>query len=172
MSPVAPTILIKPAVAEDYPVILELNEAAVPAVNSIDISSLIHLHRQSEALLVARELVARDESRVVAFLLALPESADYTSINFQYFQSHYSSFAYVDRIVVDSSYRRSGIGEGLYAELFAATEKPITCEVNVRPPNPGSLAFHQRLGFTVIGEQDTEGGIKRVALMLNNRAAP
>ena len=165
MPAVAQGILFEPALDEDYPTILKLNEAAVPAVNSIDRELLKHLHEQSEAL-----VVGRDQGKVVAFLLALPETADYRSINFQYFQNHYPLFAYVDRIVVDSSYRSAGIGESLYAELLATTEKPITCEVNVRPPNPGSLAFHQRLGFAVIGEQDTDDGAKRVALMLKSRS--
>ena len=37
--------------------------------------------------------------------------------------------------------------------------------MNVRPRNDGSLRFHQRYGFTAVGEQDTEGGAKRVTLL-------
>ena len=41
----------------------------------------------------------------------------------------------------------------------------VTCEVNLEPPNPASLAFHARLGFRQVGEQVTKGGSVRVALL-------
>ena len=41
----------------------------------------------------------------------------------------------------------------------------ITCEVNTRPANPDSMAFHERLGFREVGRQQTEGGAKEVALL-------
>ena len=44
----------------------------------------------------------------------------------------------------------------------------VVCEVNLDPPNPGSDAFHERLGFRVVDEQDT--GDKRVALMVRENA--
>lgn len=42
----------------------------------------------------------------------------------------------------------------------------LTCEVNLEPPNPHSLAFHHRLGFTQVGEQVTTRGTVRVALLV------
>ncbi|HXV37437.1 MAG TPA: hypothetical protein VEC18_09820 [Myxococcota bacterium] len=33
------------------------------------------------------------------------------------------------------------------------------------PPNPGSLAFHERCGFVEVGRQDTDGGAKLVCLV-------
>ncbi|NNE42793.1 MAG: GNAT family N-acetyltransferase, partial [Gemmatimonadetes bacterium] len=41
----------------------------------------------------------------------------------------------------------------------------ITCEVNTRPRNDGSLRFHARLGFREVGTQETEGGAKAVSLL-------
>ena len=41
----------------------------------------------------------------------------------------------------------------------------MTCEVNLEPPNPESLAFHDRLGFGRVGEQATKGGSVVVALL-------
>lgn len=155
------------ATTGDYPGILALNEAAVPNVNSIDAGVLENLHEQSLLLAVARDTAA-DDPAIAGFLLALPETATYGSINFGYFKSRYPNFAYVDRVVVNAGYRRGGIGRQLYAFLIESAQRKerITCEVNVRPPNPVSLSFHTSLGFAAVAEQDTEGGAKRVALMV------
>jgi len=156
-------IEISAATAADYPDILTLNEAAVPAVNLIPRARLEHLHQQSLHLLVARN--GRD---IAGFLLALPETADYDSINFDYFRRSYPRFVYIDRIVVSDRIRRSGVGVALYRDLesmLPESSPMMACEVNLHPPNPQSLAFHQRLGFEAVGEQETEGGTKRVCLM-------
>jgi predicted GNAT superfamily acetyltransferase len=146
-----------------YPALLSLNEGAIPAVNRIDRGDLQHLHEQSRALIVALNGPA-----VAGFLLALDETAEYGSPNFTYFRRTYDRFVYVDRIVVSPDHRRLGIGAGLYRHLFdvARGAPRITCEVNVKPPNPGSLSFHEHLGFKVVDEQETENGTKRVALMV------
>ena len=159
-------LAIEAATADDYEGILALNEAAIPAVNRIDTAELTALHGQAACLLVARKA-----DRLLGFLLALDETADYASENFQYFRDHYDAFAYVDRIVVAAESRGLGLGGRLYEALgLALASAPrIACEVNVRPPNPGSLAFHERLGFAVVGEQDTGGGAKRVALMIREQ---
>lgn len=147
----------------DYDALLAMNTAAVPAVNRIDRQLLEGLHLQAETLLVARE-----SATPAGFLLALNEGADYGSPNFLFFKRHYPRFAYVDRVVVDDRLRGRGIGAHLYQALIAHRRHQglITCEVNLEPPNPGSLAFHQRLGFRTVGEQTTEAGSKRVALMV------
>ncbi len=161
-------IHFEPATEADYQDILRLNEAAVPAVSSIDEPALAELHRQAQFL-----TLARSEGKLAGFLLVLNEQADYASLNYQYFKNHYDRFLYVDRIVVSEACRGQGIGASLYTALFeAAPDIPrVTCEVNVRPPNPGSLRFHGSLGFDVVGEQDTDGGAKRVALMSCERQA-
>ncbi|MCB1684900.1 MAG: GNAT family N-acetyltransferase [Pseudomonadales bacterium] len=151
---------------DDYDALLTMNTAAVPAVNRIDRNLLEKLHRQAEVLLVARESAAPGSP--AGFLLALNEQADYGSPNFLYFRDRYPSFAYVDRVVVDPRVRGQGIGKRLYQALIEHRRNQglITCEVNVEPPNPGSLSFHQRMGFRAVDEQATEGGNKRVALMV------
>ena len=65
--------------------------------------------------------------------------------------------------------RSQGVGPRLYAAVEdvarADGASEVTCEVNVRPANPGSLAFHARLGFVEVGRQETKGGSTEVALL-------
>jgi len=157
---------IRQAVPADYPAVLALNEGAVPSVNSIPLDKLAHLHRQSVYF-----GVACDDRGLAGFLLALDEGAHYDSINFRYFQRHYPRFAYVDRVVVRPERHRAGIGLRLYADLLAVVTRSVplvACEVNLEPPNPGSLSFHERMGFEPVGEQLTEGGSKKVCLMIRS----
>ncbi len=156
-------MIFEDATVADYPAILELNQAAIPEVSALDEAGLAALHDHAVSL-----TVARSDDEVAGFMLILKEGADYGSLNYQYFARRYDAFHYVDRIVVGERFRRQGVGAGLYDVLFTlAGDAPrITCEVNVRPPNPGSLQFHRRLGFVILDEQDTDGGEKRVALMV------
>ena len=156
-------IRIEAANPADYPAILSLNQAAVPEVSHLDQAGLAARHQQAVLL-----SVARSGDTVAGFMLVLREGADYSSPNYRYFARNYDVFHYVDRIVVGADFRRQGVGATLYQTLFdsAADAARITCEVNVRPPNPDSLKLHESLGFHVVAEQDIEGGGKRVALMV------
>lgn len=105
----------------------------------------------------------------IAFLIGMFPGASYESENYRYFEAGGSDSLYVDRIVVAESVRGSGIGRLLYEAVFMLAREQsrseITCEVNLDPPNPESLAFHARFGFTRVGEQSTKGGAVTVALL-------
>ncbi|GGB35234.1 acetyltransferase [Roseibium aquae] len=129
-----------------------MNTAAVPAVNDLTEDALHQLIRQSLACPVA---IAQD--RPVGFLLCLAEGLAYDSRNYRHLGQMRARFAYTDRICVDDSMRNQKVGEKLYQAVFQTvdpTGRSLVCEVNTRPPNPGSLRFHKRLGFTEIGEAD------------------
>ena len=155
---------LRSATAADRGAILELNEGVVPHVNSIPLSVLEDLHRKCFSLTIAEV-----GGQLADFLLALGPQTDYDSLNFQWFRERYESFTYVDRIVVGASYRRLGIARDLYADLEQRSRgvDSLTCEVNLRPPNSGSVAFHRRIGFREVGQQDLEGS-RRVSLMLKD----
>ena len=91
-----------------------------------------------------------------AFLIAFDQDADYDSPNFLWFRDRYERFAYVDRVVVAASAHGQGLGralyEGLFVEAKAAGYPCIVAEVNTVPPNPGSLSFHDKMGFEAVGE--------------------
>ena len=149
---------------EHYAEVLKLNDAAVPNVNRLSLQDLERLARQAKLFLVAID----DAENVAGFILTLDESADYDSPNFRFFQQEFERFLYVDRIVIDSTTQRSGVGSQLYTEINQrlGDQYPLlTCEVNIEPPNPQSMNFHRRLGFVGVGEQDTENDTKRVLLM-------
>ena len=154
---------IQEAGQSNYESILVLNELAVPHVNSISMETLRHLHSQSISLGVAHV-----DNQVVGYLLALDQNSKYNSLNFQWFVNKYPTFTYVDRIVVSSDFRRRGLAEALYAHLLGKippTCPVLTCEVNTKPENPGSMAFHATLGFEAVGEQSTEQGAKSVCML-------
>jgi predicted GNAT superfamily acetyltransferase len=69
-------------------------------------------------------------------------------------------------VVVRPEARGRGVARALYAdaERLAAAERMhvLCCEVNLDPPNPGSMAFHERLGFAPAGEAIDRRNGKRV----------
>jgi len=162
---------IRPAVAADFDAILALNEESVAALSPLTFERLCTLHSQA-----ARHCVVEDDGAVVAFVLALRESADYDSPNFRWFVARYDRFLYVDRIVVSANARARGAGTLLYRDLFefaaASSVDLMTCEYDLDPPNPRSQRFHARFGFAEVGRQQVAGGMKQVSLQLARVPVP
>lgn len=156
--------------AADLEAIHALNQANDPHVNALSPEALRAIVAESALLRVATV-----DGEVVAFVLALAPRADYASANFRWFRERYAAFLYVDRIAVELRQRGRGIGAMLYdaveARAVALGMPLIACEVNLRPPNPESLAFHAHRGFVEVGRQDTEGGAKTVALLAKHVGA-
>ncbi|GAA0775092.1 hypothetical protein GCM10009077_11830 [Roseibium denhamense] len=102
-------------------------------------------------------LVAQHNGTPAGFLLCIGNGTDYQSPNYVWLSQKLDAFAYTDRICVSEELRGQNIGDALYKALFAhlaGTGRSFVCEVNERPPNPGSLRFHKRLGFAEIGTAD------------------
>lgn len=99
---------------------------------------------------------ARCIDNAAGFLIAFDQDSAYENANFDWFGQRFSRFVYIDRIVVSASHRGQGLARRLYGDLFAwaqaAGHDRITCEVNIDPPNPGSDTFHDRLGFSEVGQ--------------------
>jgi predicted GNAT superfamily acetyltransferase len=155
------TITLKP---DDFALVLAMNNAAVPNVSAAEPEELAALIEMSE-LTVA----LADGDTVLGFVLTLPPGVNYGSENYRWFSKRYDNFVYVDRIVVSEDARNRGVGVELYrlvAEHAVKQAVPtILCEVNLEPPNPGSLRFHERIGFVEVGQQHTKGGTFQVSLL-------
>ena len=101
-------------------------------------------------------------------MIGLKAGKDYKSENYIWINQRYSSFIYVDRIIIGSNYRNEGLGFYFYDHLIESMQgkvENILCEVNIKPYNKQSIKFHKKYGFEEIGKQDTEKGKKRVAYM-------
>jgi hypothetical protein len=158
-------------IARDAP----LSEALL-ALNNAHAQELSWLAPERLADLVGQAFSARRIGLLHAFALALDQHADYDSPNFQWFRARYSRFVYVDRIVVAAPARGRGYARRLYDDLFRHARRTgherVVCEVNVRPPNPESEAFHAALGFVGVGGAAIHNGSKTVRYLLRDLAAP
>lgn len=157
------TLIVRDTVTADLDAALALNNANLPALNELDLPEIARLVSISHTALTAEV-----GGTFAGFCIAMPPGVDYASLNYTWFSRTYERFVYLDRIAVDPAFRRYGIGRAFYAALIERSrgEYPrITCEVNIRPMNDGSLAFHHSLGFREVGQQDTDGGTKTVSLL-------
>ena len=145
---------------------LELNNLNAPAVGEIDRTQLEFLIEHSlYSFAIGADMLH-------AFCITFAPGAPYTSVNYQWFSQNYSEFVYLDRIVVSEKMRNNSLGAKLYAAVEQRMIKDrcapiLTCEVNLNPPNIGSIRFHNRIGFREVGQQDSKPGLT-VSLLAKN----
>jgi uncharacterized protein len=146
------------------PELLALNNNSATETSLLDGGKL--------ARMIERARVATVIAPHAAFLLAFDQEADYDSPNFIWFRERFDSFLYVDRVIVADACRRLGLGALLYRDLFRRAaqlgHRRIACEVNSRPPNPASDAFHAKLGFAEVGRTAARDGSKSVRYLLRD----
>ena len=157
-------IVIRELKEEDLRAAFLINQANVPAVGEETFQSFKALWQCSCVALVI-EL----DSVVEGFCIAMDGDSTYQSPNYLYFKENYKNFIYLDRIALASSAQNQGFGPQLYEYVINHFPSMVffTLEVNIKPPNEGSLRFHKREGFEVIAEEETRPG-KIVALMVKN----
>lgn len=148
----------------DLAALYAINQGAVPGVGSLTREGLDWLVRDVSAA----TLVADRDGKPVGFVLCMLEGLDYTSLNYQWISARYDRFAYVDRVAVAEDQRGNRVGEALYSaafERFAGERDVLLAEVNLAPPNPGSLRFHKRHDFQECGERWEIEGEKGVVYL-------
>ncbi|ORE89891.1 GNAT family N-acetyltransferase [Aurantimonas sp. 22II-16-19i] len=145
--------------AEDQPLLLVLNNDHAAELSLLDGPGF--------ARLIDTAFLALQTEDATALLIAFDQASDYDSPNFLWFRARFQRYVYVDRLVVSPAARGRGLARALYESLFAAASAAgidrVVCEINVEPPNPGSIRFHEALGFRRIGDAALPGGAKRVA---------
>ena len=163
-SQVTSRVLLRGLVPDDIRAVTELNNEAYPAVpmsTEAEMERLVSLCDWS--------VVAEDDGDVVGFLLAVEPGKTYDSENYRFFESRGMPHFYIDRVVLGEKSRGKGLGKRLYRDVFSEAHKRgytrVTCEVNLKPENPVSLAFHRSLGFGDVGVQNTKGGSVIVQLL-------
>lgn len=143
----------------DLPTLHAINEASYPGVGTATLDGLGAIAGESVIALVAEV-----DGEIAGFCLLLEPDADYDSINFLWFNARYDDHVYLDRVAIAERFHRQGIGRAMYAEAerLIAERCPsarwLTLEVNLEPRNDRSLAFHDALGFTEVGQQQTDYG--------------
>lgn len=162
--------IIRDVEAADLDAVLILNQSQVPHVGSVDIERMRFFADTAHYF-----RVAESDRGIAGFLIGLRPGTSYDSPNYRWFCEHYEEFAYVDRIAVAESARRSGLATRFYDDFAAAMPSAVpvmTCEVNLQPPNDSSMRFHTRLGFRQVATLESEGGAKVVAMLEKPLAGP
>ena len=131
----------------------KLNQENTPEVGSIkSYESFVSLLDISSI-----NLLIEYKKQPVGFVICFRENLEYESLNYKFFNETKQKFLYIDRVVIQSDYRRMGFGTKVYKYIDGVAAKeslPICCEVNSIPLNQISFNFHAKNGFIKVGERD------------------
>lgn len=148
---------LRDVAAADLPALLALNNAHAAALSW-------QTPAQFERL-IGMACFVRTCGQADALLVALDQDAAYDNPNFAWLADRFDRFVYIDRVVVAEHAQGRGLAGALYTALKqqarAQGQARLVCEINLDPPNPGSVAFHERQGFAQVGQADLPSG-KRV----------
>jgi predicted GNAT superfamily acetyltransferase len=147
----------------DLEAVLALNNVAGTGILATDSARMRHLYDNAHYFRVA-EL----DGVIAGFLIALRADADYTSPNYRWFQAHYESFVYIDRIVIGAAWQGHGLGRVFYCDVgsYAEVRVPLlTCEVFLEPRDDMAVLFHGTLGFQEVGQQNMGDTGPKVSLL-------
>lgn len=139
--------VVRPATAADHAAVLVLNNASTPHMNALSAEELEQIVAMSNHF-----TVAEDSQGILGALLCLPQGTAYWSAHYQWFEERYDTFTYVDRVMVAERAKRRGVGRALYDDMHHQVQTRIALEVNIIPPNPVSIAFHEAMGYLAVGE--------------------
>lgn len=163
-----PTITLRAYQPADNDAVLRMNEQSVHYLAPMDMPRLQQLLAWSAELRIAEY-----DGEVAGFLVTFEDGSDYDSVNYQWFSEHLKRFVYIDRIVIDQSFRGKGIGQYIYQQLRKDAESDtssssalwLAAEIDIEPRNDYSLNFHQKQGFVEVARQQAGQG-KQVSLQV------
>ena len=144
---------LRPITPADHAEVLALNERNVELLAELDQARLDEL----VAVADSAEVIEVDGA-FGGFVITFSAGAAYDGENFAWFSDRYGDFCYLDRVVIHEDFRRRGLGSQVYDELESTCGRPLfALEVNIDPPNEGSLAFHRARGFVEVGQRVSGG---------------
>ena len=82
---------LREVTVSDLEEIRTINEAAIPAVNTVSIDEFLWFFKRSLYFKVS----VNEKEQVCGFLLVLPTGLDYESLNYKWFSKNFSAFAYI-----------------------------------------------------------------------------
>ena len=169
-SPPAPppaTVSLRPARPEDDTAVLALNLAEQSLLAPMDAERLDYLRSRAD-----RFDVIEVDGAPAGFVVTMAPGSDYDSPNHQWFRERFGQhFYYLDRIALSPSVRRRGVARQVYDQLepVASAYGRMALEVNLVPPNTGSLAFHAARGDAEVGRL---GDDEHLVVMLTKELPP
>lgn len=151
------TITLRPATPEDIATLVALNDAVVAVTSPMDADQMRALMQ-----IAAHCVVAEHHNQIAGFVLAMQMKAPYANGNFSWFGARLNNFIYVDRIVIADEGRGQGLGKRLYDHIAtqarAAGNLVMAAEMDLDPPNHGSLKFYAQAGFFRLGTRALDSG--------------
>ena len=153
----------------------KINEDNVPEVGSRSLEGLQNSIENSDY----NECVVL-ENKVVGFVICFEDNQKTSSYmkeiqhkNFKEIKKRVSNFLYIDRIAVDTEFRKNKLATELYSNIinFAKNNSiaNLTAEINLLPSiNTPSFDFHKKFGFveidTVKYQENYEVSLQKKAL--------
>jgi len=140
----------------DKEAFLRLNDIFVHWLSPLDEKRLKYILARANYARCAVDPLTDD---MIGALISYPHTVDDPDhCNIAWLRQTLDAFQYIDRVIVSASAQGKGVGRRLYADLehFASQRglPHLACEVNTRPDNPASHAFHIHQGFHAIGDRD------------------
>lgn len=157
------TLVIRDVREHELDSVLALNNAVGRSILALD-SARIHWFFAHASYF----RVAEVDGVIAGFLMAMRETAAYSSPNFLWFRERYPEFIYIDRIVIAEPYRGLGLGRIFYSDVtsYAEVRVPLlTCEVFLEPRDDVAVLFHGTYGFNEVGQHVMPGVERPVSLL-------
>ena len=152
----------------DEMAVLAMNRLAEQVTSPLDAERFAALFAVSDL-----KQVAHSNGEPVGFVLAIFSGKPFENQNYRWFKRWFTEraghFIYIDRVIVSPACQGQGVGRTFYAAVFDAARQSgiahVCAEMDLEPPNQGSLQFHRKLGFVEIGTRDVESG-KRLSMQV------
>ncbi|HET9817609.1 MAG TPA: GNAT family N-acetyltransferase [Rhodanobacteraceae bacterium] len=159
-----PQLVLRDVQASDLAAVMGLNNTAGSSILPMDAAQLDRFYRYADHFRVAEV-----DGHLAGFLIALRDSTEHASSNFQWFRKHCGEFVYIDRVIVGDMHRGHGLGRLFYSDVqsYAEVRSPnLACEVFLEPRDDVSVLFHGVFGFHEVGQHAMPESGRRVSLLL------